>query len=326
MGWGLAIGAAISAGSAYMSSQAQQDAADQQAALASGADASVFGSVPEQTDWQSVEYNPLYMQPGGYSALQGQAIQGNFDNAANAIDLSNTVNAAITKANQGRIETWLPGFTSNLQLGNNQAQSLLSGNIPADVSRAIAAQTAGNEAVLGTAGTSGADMNRNLGLTSLNNIQSGMALLGNLTSITGQIDPLSMQMLPQSMFLSPSQTIPWAISENQFATTTQMQNNENQYAADVNNALLAAAADPTAAAQFMLQYNALGSQGSADAALYSSLGSSLSSLLSKYGTSTGYNGGTGYLNTSGAGSYGNYGSTYVGSYGSTPVYSPQIVA
>lgn len=325
MGWGLAIGAAISsAGSAYMSSQSQKDAADQQAALASGADSTVFGSIPEQTDWQPVEYNALYDSPG-YTFLQAQTVQGNEQNLPWIQGLTDATNAGITASNQRRIESWLPGFTANLQLGNNQAQSLLAGNVPADVSRAIAAQTAGNEAAFGTAGTSGADMNRNLGLTSLNNIQQGMSLLGNLTSITGQIDPLSMQMLPQSMFLSPSQTIPWAINENQFGTTTQMQNNENQYSADVNNALLAAAADPTAAAQFMLQYNALGSQGSANAAMYSALGNSLSSLFSRYGSSTGYNGGTG-LNTAGAGGYGNYGSTYQGSFGNTPVYSPQIVA
>ena len=60
MGWGLAIGAAISAGSAYMSSQSQKDAADQQAALAAGADSSIFGSIPDQTDWQPVEYNALH--------------------------------------------------------------------------------------------------------------------------------------------------------------------------------------------------------------------------------------------------------------------------
>lgn len=293
MGWGLAIGAAISAGSAYMSSQSQKDAADQQAALASGADSTVFGSIPEQTDWQPVEYNSLYENPG-YTFLQAQTIQGNEQNLPWIQGLTDATNAGITASNQRRIESWLPGFMQNLQIGNNQAQSLLSGNVPADVSRAIAAQTAGNEATLGTAGTSGADMNRNLGLTSLNNIQQGMSLLGNLTSITGQVDPMSMQMLPQSMFLSPSQTIPWMVAENQFGTTTKMQNNENQYAADVNNALLAASSDPTAAAQFMLQYNALGSQGSADAAMYSALGTSLSSLLSRYGTSTGYNGGTNY--------------------------------
>lgn len=323
MGWGLAIGAAISAGSAYMSSQSQQDAADQQAALAAGAGTDVFGTIPEQVDWNEVTYNPLYSGQG-YTSLQDQTIEGNETNLPGIFGLTDATNQHITQSNKNRIESWLPGFTSNLQLGNNQAQSLLAGNVPADVSRAIAAQTAGNEATMGTAGTSGADMNRNLGLTSLNNIQSGMALLGNLTSITGQIDPLSMQMLPQSMFLSPSQTIPWAIGENQFATTTQMANNENQYAADVNNSLLAASSDPTAAAQFMLQYNALGSQGSADAAMYSALGNSLSSILSKYGSSTGYNGGT--MNTAGAGGYGNYGSTYQGSYGSTPVYSPQVVA
>lgn len=327
MGWGIAVAALISAGGAYASSSsasgASEDAAAQQQdyldeynaeqeaaqaerdALIAGADESVFGSIPEPVD-----YEALY-EDGGYIRTQGQTIKGNTRNLDEAVNLSNLTNQAVTASNKNRIESWLPGFTGNLQLGNTQAGSLLAGNVPADVAQAIASQTAGNEATLGTAGTSGADMNRNLGLTSLQNIQSGMAMLGNLADITGQVDPLSMQMLPQSMFINPSDAIQWQIGER-----------ESQYASNVNNSLLAAAADPTAAGQFQLNYanttptTALSTSAApADnsAAIYSAFANSLGSAYQAYAKTntgsgnTGYSGGTGYDYNGAAGYNGGYG-------------------
>lgn len=302
MGWGIAIAAAAQV---YSSESAKGDAEDQQAerdALISGAGSDVFGSIPETVDWTSVDYNPLY-ENGGYADIQKQTIQGNLANSNDAFKLTGATNQFITNSNRNRIESWAPGFTSNLQLANTQAGQLLAGNVPQDVAQQIASQTAGNEATMGTAGTSGADMNRNLGLTSLQNIQSGMELLGGVTDITGAVDPLSMQMLPQSMFLSPSDAIQWSINENQFGTETEMQNNENQYAADVNNSLLEASADPTASGQFQLQYantTPSASSGSSSQS-YAAIASALSSYFGKSGGSTGYSGGTGTNGTYGSG-------------------------
>lgn len=191
--------------------------------------ADIFGT---KVNPEAALYNPVDL-----SGSQLDSIYGNLAAGQAASDLSSQTNQAVDAQALAHQERISPGFSENYGQINSQIGDYLSGEIPQDVREQILRETAGVGGQLGTPGTSGATMNRNLGLTSLDLANRGQSLFGSMTQLANSyISPQQNQMTPQSSYLNPSERLQADIRQRENATQ-----------ANLNAAMLAAEADPGAA-------------------------------------------------------------------------------
>lgn len=275
------IAAGATAYSAYSTSQAnkaQARAAQGLYGQAQGNAGAIFGERPEL-----VEYTPLFKSDPGYRQLAADTIDGSRANAGRASALTDAINKAITKQAQGRINSWDPTFVgamAQLQRNRNMA---LNGVLPASDVMSITGDRGKLANDLGYAGGSGPQIAADLGLKQLDlQTNVGPNLAARITEILNQVDPIGRHATPQDYLLSPSQTVPWAIQENQFGAEFQSQQN-----------LIAAAADPAAAGLFNLQaFNSgFAGQGANDnAAMARAIASGIGGIASAYGSRSSFGG------------------------------------
>jgi hypothetical protein len=284
------IAAGATAYSAYSSSQANKAQAGAQQGLmgqAQGNAGAIFGSIPEP-----VQFNPMFQQDPGYGRLAMDTIKAGQSNVGDASTLTSAINRTISAQARQRVRGWDPTFAgalSKLQANRNQA---LSGYLPYEDAMGIVGNRGGMANDLGNAGGSSPQIAADLGMSRLDLMTgTGANLATTITNILDQVDPISRHASPQDYLLSPSQTVPWAIQENQFGAQFQAQQNA-----------IAAMADPSAAGLFNMQSFNAGFAGQSqrnNAQMASAIASGVSGIAGAYG-----GGGGGYGRVAGAA--GNY--------------------
>lgn len=174
---------------------------------------------------------PQVPSPG---ATQGAAISGNMGNLGSLYNLTNSLNTNIAGQAALPYQLNLPNYGAMTGTSSQNILSLLQGQVPQDVANQIAQMGAERGVATGSIGSpnSEAALLRSLGLTSLGLQQQGEGELSNAIART----PTGQQFNPQS-----------------FLTTPQQQQ-EAQYAANT----IAAAPDPTAAANMQLATSLFG--------------------------------------------------------------------
>jgi hypothetical protein len=261
------IAGAIGANSAYNDKQNAYNALLQSA----GANpAGIFGTTPEYTP---VDYSPLYESDPGYAGLVGDALKGNLRNLPLATNLSSQINSATTKDAMTRVNSWDPSFMASLDQLYSNTNSALQGRLPYQDALQIAGGQGQLSNTLGNAGGSAPQTAADLGqMRSTLMNSTGPNLLGQITSILGQVDPTSSHTTASSFLLNPSQVVQSAVGENEFGANFNMQQN-------LQEAAFGAMPDPQAQGLFNLQALQAGMAGqynpSASMAL-SSLGSAFS--------------------------------------------------
>lgn len=214
---------------------------------------SIFGSVPE-----AATFNPVKYTPTDYGAVQLDTIQDNLGAQVPIADLLNVINAETTRQGMGRIESLSPGFMEGVSSMQDTAGSLLSGQLPFTDVLDIVGDGQNARGSLGTFGTHTSATLRDLGLSQLGAMQTGTEFMARIANLAEQVDPVGRHGTPMDFSLQPSQTVPLAQQDNQFAATFALQNEIARYDAEQNANNLDAAADPAAANLFGLATSALG--------------------------------------------------------------------
>lgn len=221
------------------------------AGLATGAAGSIISTIGNliKTKVKLPDYVPV-----NTSAEEGKAINANIANLPENFKLGSATNdftqAELLKA----IRTVVPNFDQlSAKMGTNLAAKL-SGEIPPDVAAAIVRHSAAAGVANGTSGSnfSGNLTTRDLGLTSLDQINSGMTQTNQWLSNVRQ-NLTAPQYNPSSMWISPAQQIQVTAA-----------NNEGQYNHDfLNNQLKASQSTASIVGAGLEQFGAsLGSSGS----------------------------------------------------------------
>lgn len=152
-------------------------------------------------------YNPAY---GGVPSMpnptstQTSAILGNVGNLGNLYGLAQGSGAASGAGALAQLNNNLPGATGAQQLALGNTNSLLSGQIPADVLGQLQQASAERAAATGMAPGSPnieSGLLRSIGLTSLGLQQTGLQNLGSLIGMT----PMGPQFNPSSMLVNPGE-------------------------------------------------------------------------------------------------------------------------
>lgn len=209
----LIIGALASAGSAaYTASQAGNVEA---------------GGIPEAA---------LY-EPVDYGETQTQTLVDNYQNLDAMGWLSNKANRLLSKQDLRRAERFIPGFRSIMETQANNTADLVNGRLPYDDVLQIAGNSNQLANAMGTPGTGAPGTLRDLGISQLQGMQTGQGLLQGMVGIAEQVSPVARYSRPQDFMLTPSQTIPWEIEQQQLIQ--QSTQNANNLAAGVSPTQLA---------------------------------------------------------------------------------------
>jgi len=285
------IAAGATAYSAYSSSQAnkaQMKAQQQLMAGAQGNAGAIFGSIPEPVD-----YTPLYQSDPGYRGIAKDTIEGDRQNLGSASALTAGINKAISKQAKNRVLGWDPTFIGAMGRLQQTRNSTLAGYLPYEDALGIAGNRGALANDLGNAGGSNPQIAADLGLKRLDLMTgTGVNLASAISDILNQVDPIARHATPQDYLLRPSETVPWAIQENQFGATFQQQENA-----------IAAMADPAAAGLFnMAAFNSgfAGQSQRDNAQMAKAIASAAGGIAGAYGASSG--GGAGYGQMASAGS------------------------
>lgn len=243
-------------------SQAQANAGD------------IFGEKPS---FEGVDYTPLFMSDPGYRQLAADTISGDQANLPAASQLSSDINKAISASSKQRIEGWDPSFMSALNSLYDTRNETLKGRLPYSDALAITADRGRLANDLGYAGGSGPQTAADLGMKRLDLMtQTGPSLTASIANILNSVDPIQRHTTPAQYLLEPSQTVPLAIQENQFAATFGLQNALEQATFD-------ALPDPRAQGLFNLQMAQAGMSGGGTAPFFSALTQGLGALGNLFG-------------------------------------------
>ena len=227
------------------------------------------------------------------------ANSGQFNAIANLIAQSNQ----FTTANDmGRIEEMAPGTSRAMESGMGNAASMMAGVIPDDVREQVFANRAGMSAATGAPGGASSMVARDLGLTSLDMMQQGTSLFGNIVNAAQTISPVNRQMAPAQMMYQPSAGVSLNLEQAQLMQNSQ----QNAYN-------LLAAPDPALSMIAQLQ----ATQALTKAGISSSLPIAAPQAMTPYAQIYGQIGGA--MNNAIQGLFGGGGRT---SYGSNPYGSP----
>lgn len=270
----LASGGAGIAGTlaANKARSAQQSAFADLSKFAGANAADIFGTTPQ---FNPPDFNPLYLSDPGYRGIAADTISGDQGNLPAASGLSADINAAITKASRSRIEGLDPSFFSSLDTLYKTRNDTLKGRLPYADALAITSDRTRLANDLGTGGGSH-QIAADLGLKQLDLMTNvGPNLMQSTTNLLNTIDPISRQTTPQDFLLTPSQTVPLAVQENQFAANFGLQTAQEQ-------AAFGAMPNPQSQGLFnlaMMQAGlAAGNPGNGAASIFGALGNTLGAL------------------------------------------------
>jgi len=232
-------------------------------AVALGAGASIYGDVSKGSP---PTYSPL-----SAAQIQGESVASNLSSLPSIENLASQSNSFSIDQVQKMLQLVIPGY-NNITTGvASNINSLLNGQIPADVQQQIQSSDAA-KALTGGFGGSGIAGNltaRDLGLTSLNLTQSGISSAQSWLSTMANINEPAMFNL-SSMFLNPNQVAGFDAGQSQL----QYQSELNQYN------------QPNAAQMIGGGLESLGGLGLGLLAGSGNLGTSISSLFGGSGTGT----------------------------------------
>lgn len=263
-----ALGLGLSGYNTYASRRDAQKMLDNQG--------DIFGSIPEAVPYEMVSYTPV-----DYGQVQMDTIHQQNTAFPDINALTNRINAALRQGAATRINGWSPGFTKNLARMGNTAGSLLQGRLPYEDVLGIVNDRQSLSNTLGTPGGSTNATLKDLGLSRMDAIDQGSTMMGRIASLSETIDPIARHSRPQDWMYTPSQSIPWKIQEQQFATQLEAEQAMYAHQTEQNAAVLAAMGDPSAMNQFGAQY-LMSMQGGSGAALGQGL-SQLGGLAMQYG-------------------------------------------
>ena len=224
---------------------------------------------------------------------------GQFNAIANLIS---TANRYTTANDMNRIESMAPGTAGAMESGMGNAASLMAGVIPDDVREQVFSNRAGMSAAAGVPGGAGPLVAKDLGLTSLDMMNQGTSLFGNIVNAAQAISPVNRQMAPAQMMYQPSAGVSLNLEQAQLMQNSQ----QNAYN-------LLAAPDPALSMIAQLQ----ATQALTEAGINTSLPIAAPQAMTPYAQIYGQIGGT--MNNVIQGLFGGGGRT---SYGSNPYGSP----
>lgn len=210
----------------------------------------VFGTKPK---FKEVPYDSLSMSDPGFKKHVAGLLKANLANVPGAQKLFDSISQGITSTMKKRATMFDPRFLSTLnQVGQNAALAS-RGRLSQEDTYDIIGRQGELGSLLG-GGPRRPQTNQDLGIArnTLSN-QVAPGLLAQMSQIFGQIDPLQAHMgaNPANMMLTPSQTLPLSMQENQWGTTyNRAQEDERMY--------LNAMADPTQAGLFNMNRQAVG--------------------------------------------------------------------
>jgi hypothetical protein len=204
----LIIGALATAGSAAY-----------QANQASNIDA---GQTPEAALYQPVDYGDL----------QTDTLVDNYQNLDAMNWVSRKANRFLTQQDLRRAEKFVPGFKSIMATQGANVNDLVNGRLPYDDALGIVGESNSLSNAIGIPGTGAPGTLRDLGLSQLQGMQAGQGLLQGMVGIAEQVSPIARYSRPQDFMLTPSQTIPWEIQQQQLIQ--QSTQNANNLAAGVS--------------------------------------------------------------------------------------------
>lgn len=192
------------------------------------------------------EYEPLESKDPGYAGLVARILQGNRSNLPYATGLSSDINKAISAATRQRIEGWDPTFAGAMSTLQRTRNDTLKGRLPYEDALAISADRGRLANDLGV-GSSGPQIAADLGLKRLDLMTNvGPGLTTSIVNILQGVDPIQRHTTPEGFLLNPQQTLPMAISDNQFGAQFNM-------TGQLTQAYLDAAPNPAAQGMFNLQ-------------------------------------------------------------------------
>lgn len=256
MSWIAVAGTVVSVGvGAY---NASQSAKAQEKAAASGAAGSRV--VPP-------EFTPVNLDQS-----QVDSVRGNLGAMPYIKGLTDMGNKFITAEALQRANKLIPGYRSAMKTYAQNTGSLLHGELPFSDVLDITGDANSLGTSLGTPGTSGNATLKDLGLSRLSAMEQGGNMLGNMVNIASQISPTSNYLTPQNMFLSPSERAQFDVQQN-----------EDQYSAALNQATAAASPDPSA----LLRMQAGQNTNNAIASGVASGAGNIGSLLANHYAQTG---------------------------------------
>lgn len=273
VGTALGIGSLLLGGAGLASSLSaagrQRKAAQGVYDLAASNPEAFFGTRPEPVD-----YTPLFEADPGYAKIALDTIRGSIRNEPKAAELTDAINTSISQQTRKRIEGWDPTFTASMTQLQKNRDMVNAGYLPYADALSIAADRGRLANDLGQSGGASPQIAADLGMKKLDLMTNvGPQLSQMIANIIGQVDPVGRHALPQDYLLAPSQTVPWAIQENQFGATFQAEQNA-----------IAAMPDPAAAGLLNLQawQAGMGSGGGTASAL-SGLSQLFASASSMFG-------------------------------------------
>jgi hypothetical protein len=221
---------------------------------------------------QAATYHPVDL-----TQAQADTVTGKYKNFDDIASLTDKTNNFITQEALNRVRKLVPGYSSAMKAYANAGRSFLNGQLPySDVMGIVGDQNELSNS-LGIPGSSGAATLKDLGLSRLSAIQSGGGILKDMVGLAGEVSPTSNYMMPQSMYLTPSQTLPLDITQA-----------ENVYASDQGILNAAAQRAQGHAAADMLPWQALQSASTQAVASYNGSGG-----FGGGGSQTGWSGSTG---------------------------------
>ena len=188
--------------------------------------------------------------------MQQAATQSNISALPGAENLVSKSNQFSQDQIAKMLENAIPGYSGMMAEQGSDLSSMIRGQIPTDVSNAIQNSAAGKSLGEGIAGSGAARdlVARDLGLTSLNLMETGMATADKWVGEMASIEQPSM-MKVESMFVSP---------EQQYQATNEQ--NVQQFQRNWMQSQVSAMPDPVASGIMNMAQSAIGSMrgGSGD--------------------------------------------------------------
>lgn len=263
------------------------------------------GSVPK----------PALYTPVDFNAEQWNAIMRDRDSLGAITSLTNKTNDNIANEDIHQANRLIPGYSSSMTRLGASANDLIQGRLPDDVLQSIVADRAGKSSGVNIPGLAGPATLKDLGLSSLDALNTGTGLLGKMTQMAESISPSSERVNPQTFFQTPQQNIENETRQNELLQQSQQ---------NANN--LAAAPDPVAAARLHLQLGQALTPNTSGAAVGQGIaqgGQGIAAILGRMGGQQGGGGAASFSSGDGMNNAGFYTSPgALNSAFSTPGYTP----
>lgn len=232
MTWGYVAVAAVSAVAGGISASQKNKQARK---AGQGLDGSIAyarknpGIFGEKIDFEELSYDPLFKKDPGYGGLAGDVIAGNRRNLPASLALASDTNEGITQGNLDRIRKLYPGIDAAFEQQSSNTQNLLRGEIPYEDQNLLTSRRTEAQSLGGT-GVNRQQVAADLGMTRLSLMNQGANSMAGNVNLWDAIDPVSRQVLPQSLFVDVGQAMDSAVRENQFDASFQQAERNAEFA------------------------------------------------------------------------------------------------